>query len=143
VRKGLEITSARHIELPGLEPRGAVLVRLGPLSIVGTHLGLLRSWRRKQMRAILNHVGPDAQSTVIAGDFNEWSDVRGCEPWQNDFTVLFPGQSFPTARPVAALDGIAHGGDIAVSSHGVMRSGPANMASDHFPIWATITLDRR
>lgn len=143
VRKGIEITSSRHIDLPGLEPRGAVLVRLGPLSIVGTHLGLLRSWRRKQMNAILGHVGQDSHSTVIAGDFNEWSDVRGCEPWEKDFTVLYPGRSFPTLRPVASLDGIAHGADIAVSGHGVMRSSPANIASDHFPIWASIALARR
>jgi endonuclease/exonuclease/phosphatase family metal-dependent hydrolase len=143
VRRGIEITSSRHIELPGLEPRGAVLVGLGPLSIVGTHLGLLRLWRHRQMRAILSHVGPDTHSTVIAGDFNEWSDVRGCEPWDKDFTVLYPGRSFPTLRPVASLDGIAHGADIAVSSHGVMRSSPASIASDHFPIWADIALARR
>src|SRR6056297_2144189 len=58
VRRGLEVVSTRHIELPGLEPRGAVFARVGRLSIVGTHLGLMRRWRHRQMNAILSHIGP-------------------------------------------------------------------------------------
>mgnify|MGYP006293814161 CR=1 FL=1 len=140
VRRGLEVASTRHIELPGLEPRGAVFARVGRLSIVGTHLGLMRRWRHRQMNAILSHIGPDARSTIIAGDFNEWSDIRGCEPWTDAFTILYPGRSFPTRRPVASLDGIAHGCDVSVCDHGVVTSGPARVASDHYPIWATVRL---
>lgn len=140
VRRDIEITSTRHIELPGLEPRGAVFLGLGPLSIVGTHLGLLRSWRHRQMAAILRHVGQEKPRTVIAGDFNEWSDIRGCEPWEHDFTVIYPGRSFPTLRPIASLDGLAHGSEVSVSDQGVARSGAAGIASDHFPIWADIGL---
>jgi endonuclease/exonuclease/phosphatase family metal-dependent hydrolase len=115
-----------------------VFVGLGAVSVVGIHLGLLRRWRHLQMRAILDHVGPAAGRTVIAGDFNEWSDLRGCEPWEKDFTILYPGPTFPTLRPVASLDAMAYGSEISIEEHGVMRTAAARVASDHFPIWATI-----
>ncbi len=142
VRRGFGIAAAGHIELPGLEPRGAVFVRIGGLSIVGTHLGLLRSWRQRQMKAILDHVGLQAPSTLIAGDFNEWSDIRGCEPWEGHFSILYPGRSFPTLRPIASLDGIAYGSGISVRDHGVVHESKARVASDHFPIWARIELSQ-
>lgn len=138
VRRGIGIATTGHIELPGLEPRGAVFVGIGGLALVGTHLGLLRSWRHRQMRAILDHVGPRAPATLVVGDFNEWSDVRGCEPWEHDFRILYPGRSFPTPRPIASLDGLAFGREIAVLDHGVIQDGKARIASDHFPIWAEI-----
>ena len=140
VRRALDISETRHFDLPGLEPRGAVFVDLGKLSIVGTHLGLLRTWRHRQMSAILRHVGPRTGRTVIAGDFNEWSDIRGCEPWEHAFTILYPGRSFPTLRPVASLDGLAFGAEVSVAAQGVLRSGAAGVASDHFPIWADIEI---
>jgi len=140
VRRGIEVTATRHIELPGLEPRGAVFAKVGGLSIVGTHLGLMRRWRHMQMHAILIQIGEEARSTIIVGDFNEWSDIRGCEPWADTFNILYPGRTFPTRRPVAALDGIAHGADIAICEHGVLTSGLARVASDHLPIWARIRL---
>jgi len=140
VRRGLGIAEAGHIELPGLEPRGAVFVKIGGLSVVGTHLGLLRSWRQKQMKTILEHVGGQAETTLIAGDFNEWSDIRGFEPWEHHFRVLYPGRSFPSRRPIAARDGIAHGSGISVHEHGVADESKARVASDHLPIWAEIEL---
>jgi endonuclease/exonuclease/phosphatase family metal-dependent hydrolase len=143
VRKGIEITATQHIDLPGLEPRGAVLVGLGGVSVVGAHLGLLRRWRRLQMRAILDHVGPAARRTVIAGDFNEWSDLHGCEPLEKDFTIVYPGPTFPTLLPVASLDAMAYGSEISVEEHGVMRAAAARVASDHLPIWATMRLVSR
>lgn len=140
VRREIEITAPKHIDLPGLEPRGAVSIEIGPFSIVGTHLGLLRKWRHLQMNEILRHVGAQARRTIIGGDFNEWSDIRGCEPWEDDFTIVYPGRSFPTIRPIASLDGLAHGAEVSVVDHGVLRSGLAGVASDHFPIWADIHL---
>lgn len=142
VRRDLPMTRTRHIELPGLEPRGAVSVEVAGLNIVGTHLGLLRSWRHRQMAAILRDVEESRARTLIVGDFNEWSDVRGFEPWARDFKVHYPGRSFPTPRPIAALDGIAHGSAISVLSSGVVKSGKARMASDHFPIWVRVQADR-
>ena len=141
VRRDLAIERTGHIELPGLEPRGAVLVGVAGITIVGTHLGLLRRWRRLQMKAIRSHVAQEAPRTVIAGDFNEWSDIHGFDPWDETFRVLYPGRSFPTPRAIAALDGIAHGACISVADTGVAADGKARTASDHFPIWARIALD--
>jgi endonuclease/exonuclease/phosphatase family metal-dependent hydrolase len=141
VRRGIRVASTGHIELPGLEPRGAVLVRVEGMTVVGTHLGLLRTWRHRQMNAILRHLGTETCGTLIAGDFNEWSDIRGFDPWESTFSVVYPGRSFPTPRPVASLDGIAHGRGIAVRDHGVMQSGKARTASDHFPVWASVEFE--
>ncbi|MFW5881323.1 MAG: endonuclease/exonuclease/phosphatase family protein, partial [Roseicyclus sp.] len=95
VRRGLEIERTGHIELPGLEPRGAVLACVGGVTIVGTHLGLLRRWRHLQMAAIRTHLRHEAARTIVAGDFNEWSDIRGGDPWAETFRILYPGPSFP------------------------------------------------
>ncbi len=141
VRRGLKIEDTRHFDLPGLEPRGAVMARIEGLTVVGTHLGLLRSWRRRQMQQIVQHLGKAAPGALIAGDFNEWSDRSGYEPWARDFTLITPGPSFHAARPVAALDGIAHGPRIRVAEAGVHHGTHTRVASDHLPIWARLTLE--
>lgn len=140
VRKDLDFGETRHIELPGLEPRGAVSIEVAGFTVVGAHLALLRRWRRLQMQAILRQVSGSACRTVIAGDFNEWSDIRGFDPWESTFRVHYPGPSFPTPRAIAALDGIAVGDWIGVHESGVVRHGKARVASDHFPIWASVEL---
>ena len=139
-RRGLRISETRHFDLPGLEPRGAVMARIEGLSVVGTHLGLLRSWRRRQMHSICEHLGHETETTLIAGDFNEWSDEHGFEPWSHSFKLIAPGPSFHASRPVASLDAIAHGSRVAVTEAKVHRSAKARKASDHLPIRAQIAL---
>jgi endonuclease/exonuclease/phosphatase family metal-dependent hydrolase len=143
VAKGLEVRHAARIPLPGLEPRGAVIAEIevpalgGAVHVVGTHLGLLRRWRRLQLATILDHL-PEAavEKGMILGDFNEWHAMRGLEALESGFSVLAPGRSFHAARPVAALDRIAHGPGLQPLSAGVERQGPARIASDHLPVWA-------
>ncbi|WP_375257505.1 endonuclease/exonuclease/phosphatase family protein [Citreimonas sp.] len=138
VRKDLAVQARMRLSLPGLEPRGAVLVRVEGLWIVGTHLGLLRRWRHLQMAMILRHLGPVADQALVAGDFNEWSAMRGFEPWQDSLHVVAPGPSFHASRPTAPLDRFAHGAGVRLLDHGVARGGLAAMASDHLPIWAEV-----
>lgn len=75
---GLSVTGLHHITLPGLEPRGAVRVEfdtpLGPLRVIGMHLGLIGSYRYRQVQHLRDECEtyPD-MPTVWAGDFNEWS----------------------------------------------------------------------
>ncbi|EPX86049.1 endonuclease/exonuclease/phosphatase family protein [Salipiger mucosus] len=138
VRRDLAVRETRHLELPGLEPRGAVMVRLDGLTVVGTHLGLMRRWRLRQMLAIRAHLGGDEAHTVIAGDLNEWSDRHGYEPWEEAYRILLPGRSYHAARPFVALDGFALGSGLAVTGSGVHRGGAARRASDHLPVWAEI-----
>ena len=56
VRRGLAVTRLQRIELPGLEPRGAILTEIegpeGALRVVGVHLGLVRRYRLMQMTAV-------------------------------------------------------------------------------------------
>ena len=137
-KKSLTVEALEHIELPGLEPRGAVMVAFEHLRIVGTHLGLLRMWRHRQMKAILDHLNGETTRTLIMGDFNEWSTSSGFEPWSDSFSILRPGQSFHARRPVAELDRMAYGAGITVHDHGVYKERTARIASDHLPVWASI-----
>ena len=138
VRRGLQVTGTQQLELPGLEPRGAVMAEVAGVTVVGTHLGLMRRWRLLQMHRIREHLEGRAETAIIAGDFNEWSDQRGYEPLTADFNMVFPGPSFHAARPVAALDGFACGAKIKVHRHGIEHGAAARIASDHLPIWADV-----
>ncbi|WP_353473079.1 endonuclease/exonuclease/phosphatase family protein [Salipiger sp. H15] len=139
VRKGLEVSETRRFELPGLEPRGAVMARVEGVNVVGAHLGLLRRFRLKQMSEIRDQLGELRAEAAIFGDFNEWSDVRGYEPWERDFTLTLPGRSYHASRPFVALDGIAYGSALALDDAGVEEGGAARRASDHLPIWAQLS----
>lgn len=137
-RRTVDVRAITRIELPGLEPRGAVRVDFGEgLVVVATHLGLMRRWRRLQLETISEVLG-DASKAVIAGDFNEWRMDRGLEPLSEAFEVLSPGHSFHASRPIAALDRFAHSRKIEVYQAGVDQSRLARRASDHLPIWADL-----
>jgi endonuclease/exonuclease/phosphatase family metal-dependent hydrolase len=143
VHRDLDIRGIARLPLPGLEPRGAVRVdvegEFGIVTVVGAHLGLLRKWRRLQLRAIREHLKvQDRDRTLIAGDFNEWSERSGFEPLGPDFDVVVPGRSFHASYPVAPLDRFAHGKGLKLSKTGVIRQGAARHASDHLPVWADV-----
>jgi len=143
VRREMEVVATERLDLPGLEPRGAVLVDIShnqqTFRIIGTHLGLLRPHRQQQMRAIMAALeGRTPMPTIILGDFNEWSANKGMEPLKSHFDVHAPGRSFHAARPVAALDRIATSREITLHDAGVHERGAALKASDHLPVWADI-----
>ena len=145
VRRGLTIHEVGHIALPGLEPRGAVRVDVSRddehLAIVGTHLGLLRPYRRKQLETIRAHLeAHETIRTMIVGDFNEWSDGVGFEPIEGDYDIVSPGLSFHAARPMASLDKIALGSGLVLTDAGVEEGESARIASDHLPVWADVAL---
>jgi endonuclease/exonuclease/phosphatase family metal-dependent hydrolase len=54
------VRDVHPLQLPGVEPRGALAVdidlEVGPLRVVGAHLGLLRCSRREQAEAILTTI---------------------------------------------------------------------------------------
>lgn len=145
VDPGFTLEEYERLDLPGLEPRGAVMADLSrggaTLRIVATHLGLTRRHRRRQLGAIRTALAArPARATLILGDFNEWSAQRGMEPLENAFTVLAPGQSFHSARPLAGLDRIAHCERLELRKCGVFQSPTARRASDHLPIWGDFRL---
>jgi len=142
VRKGMRVANIARIDLPGLEPRGAVRVRIehsGVLDIVGTHLGLTRYHRRHQLRALADHLQGSGQA-ILLGDFNEWSLRKGLEPIRDRFDVKAPGRTYHAAQPLAALDRIAVSKGMDVRATGVEDGPLARRASDHLPIWADVVL---
>ena len=142
----IRVERVLRLDLPGLEPRGAVIVeaaRDGRLfRMVAVHLGLTRAFRRKQLNEIVKAAAPAGAEmpTVILGDMNEWRNDRGLEPLEPTFTVHAPGLSFHAARPVAALDRIALSRGLTLHDAGVHRSDAARLASDHLPVWADLKM---
>lgn len=140
LRKGLISARVSHLDLPGIEPRGAVQVDLElpfKVSIIGAHLGLWRRSRLQQMRVIAKEAA-EAEHAILMGDFNEWSPTRGLEPLDKMFDIHAPGYSFHARRPVAALDRIALSRGLTLHGAGVEQGALARRASDHLPIWADI-----
>lgn len=139
----ISLTGTGHITLPGLEPRGAVRVEfdtpLGPLRVIGLHLGLVGQYRRMQVIHLAEESGEFADMpTVWAGDFNEWSNQPVLDHCAPDMRFLPPRPSFPAPRPMGALDRIAIGRGLTVTGHGVYSERPAHIASDHLPVWADL-----
>lgn len=140
LRKGLEAANVSHLDLPGIEPRGAVqldLVMPFTVSIIAIHLGLLRRSRLQQLRVISKAVG-ESEHSILAGDFNEWSVTHGFEPLLENFDIHAPGHSFHARRPMAALDRIALSRGLRLQGAGVEQGVLARRASDHLPIWADV-----
>lgn len=148
--EGIEIEDVHQVDLPGFEPRGALMVTLRwhghPLRVIGAHLGLLRASRLVQARMLdaLLQEGDDIP-TLLLGDFNEWRRARrsSLEPLAlsgtgRDKLVA----SFPARYPLLPLDRIltCPAADILeLTSH---ESPLARVASDHLPIRARVRLNR-
>lgn len=143
VRSGITVESHDIIHIPCLEPRGVVTatVDIGgvSLSVFGMHLDLSGLWRVRQARAIaaLGDAARAERPTVLMGDINEWRANAGCfREFGRHFTVLDPGPSFHSQRPIGRLDRIMHCDRLRVEACGVHRSALAATASDHLPVWA-------
>jgi endonuclease/exonuclease/phosphatase family metal-dependent hydrolase len=146
VKSHVGVLDCAALELPTLEPRGAVIAELlvgeTPLRIVGMHLDLSGLWRRRQVRAILQAIArrPHKMPTVLMGDTNEWRTVAGClSDLEPDFHIAPTGASFHARHPVAALDRIIVGRELSIEAAGVHMSPAARRASDHLPIWARVS----
>ena len=139
-----EIVEVHHIDLPGAEPRGAMVVDADihgvSLRIIATHLGLMRSSRRAQLSRLIAHLDERSRRpTLIAGDMNEWSQTVGLGRLAHHFTIYAPGKSFHARLPMAALDRIAMDDDFQLVDGGVVETQDAKRASDHLPIWLDFT----
>lgn len=135
----------RHaLDLPGIEPRGALIVdveaRGRALRVVAVHLGFLRRYRRAQLAKIRARLDAmEERPTAILGDFNEWSWTHGLEPLTG-YDIHAPGASFHAARPVAPLDRIALSNGLHLREAGVVETRETRVASDHLPVWAEVGL---
>jgi endonuclease/exonuclease/phosphatase family metal-dependent hydrolase len=146
VKRDVGVLEVAALELPTLEPRGAVLAELligdRPLRVVGLHLDLSGLWRRRQMLAILDAIAarPQRMPTVMMGDTNEWRAEAGCLREVTDrFHIAPTGPSFHSRHPVACLDRIIVDRELSIEASGVHMSHAARRASDHLPIWARLS----
>lgn len=140
-RPGIRLCGLDHLDLPGHEPRGAVIVDLDtplPLRVVAVHLGLLRAARRRQLDAIKAALQRHpARPTVILGDFNEHSRRVGLGRIAQPFAILPTGPTFPARRPFLPLDRIAHSHDLDLTPLD-LPSTPGPLPSDHLPLLAEL-----
>ncbi|RBI85888.1 hypothetical protein DRV85_09225 [Rhodosalinus halophilus] len=130
------------IDLPGLEPRGAVLARLGlpdgELFLVGCHLPLVATFRRVAVERLAEVVrAAGATRWVIAGDLNEPREVGTLAPFVEGARILPAGLSFHTRMPRFALDRFILSPGLGGRAH-VHDSDASRIASDHFPVVATL-----
>lgn len=129
------------LDLPTVEPRGAVSIQLQDpaFEIVGAHLGLTPGMRRRQMAALEAHLRTREHPVLLAGDFNERH--AGKLLFQEPSLVISPGPSFHSARPAVALDRfVLSPGLIPVRSF-VHNSPLAARASDHLPVVLDFEID--
>ena len=141
-----QIETVEPITLPGLEPRGALMVELRragqPLRVIAAHLGLLRHSRLQQAHAISRILQDRApRPTLLMGDLNEWRLTR-----RSSLAPLMPHAprslvpSFPARRPLLALDRILacpRTDLLEMESH---VSPLSRVASDHLPVKARVRL---
>ncbi|MGV3549958.1 endonuclease/exonuclease/phosphatase family protein [Rhizobium sp.] len=148
-RKGL-VADVHEINLPGLEPRGALVTELDfdggkGVRIIAAHFGLLRRSRAQQARAIVDHVRRHREiPTLVLGDLNEWrigakSALHGFSPAFGPLPPSAP--SFPSRLPFLALDRIISNrpgliGDVIAHETPLSR-----VASDHLPIMTMMSYD--
>ena len=148
VRRDIDCVLSHPLDLPTLEPRGAVVAELEvegrPLRVMGAHLDISGLRRRDQLKAMLQHCarGPH-MPTVIMGDFNQWGRLTGAMrafgvAWQQ----ITPGPSYPARRPIAPLDRIVATPHWDYCDSSVHHSATAVQASDHLPVWARLRLPK-
>jgi endonuclease/exonuclease/phosphatase family metal-dependent hydrolase len=142
------LAARRHdLSLPAREPRGAVDVDVAPpgsrvLRVIATHLGLRPGDRRFQVWRLLRAIGDDRDTPIVLlGDFNEWRPgASALRRLRARFGRSRAVRTFPSRRPLLALDRIWAQPASALRDVGVHRSPLAQVASDHLPVRATLVL---
>ncbi len=149
VRREYKVLASEPLHLPMLEPRGAVMAEIGidgqRLRVLGTHLDISGLRRRDQVHAMLDFCAQcEPLPTVIMGDFNQWGHVSGAmRPFSVKWQVIAPGASYPAGRPIARLDRIVATPDWQYQGSGVHHSSLAASASDHLPVWASLSMPKK
>ncbi len=137
---------ARTIDLPGLEPRGAIVADLTfqgvPIRVIAAHLGLLKASRLQQAIRLAAEISGE-RPTLMMGDLNEWRQGPGCSlmPLKTGLDAVERATSvasFPAGRPMFPLDRIIGCTRAEVLELAPHSSPLAKLASDHLPIRARL-----
>ena len=133
-KQSLAEQTTERIDVPSVEPRGAVAVHFHEpnIEVVGVHLGLTAGMRRRQMATLNDVLEKRSHPVLIAGDFNEWN--KKLLRFPSAETIVMPGLSFHAARPISALDLFVLSKGLRATSSRVHTSQLARRASDHLPI---------
>ena len=135
--------------VPGLEPRGALWVRVTidgvDINVLTTHLGLVPREQRLQAAALvgkewLGH--PDCKGpTILAGDFNATSITRPYQTLarnhadcQRELGLRPTLKTFPSGFPAIRIDHVFVSPEIRVTGVRAPFSPLSRMASDHLPL---------
>lgn len=140
------VGSSRRIDLSvdRREPRSALDIALetpwGEIRAVATHLGLRGAERRIQIDRLIGGLGEAEGRTLLLGDLNEW--LPGSNPRLRRLTGRFPegwyGRTWPSRRPIFALDRIYATPKPERAQSLVWRTEGARRASDHLPFVVTL-----
>lgn len=142
----IEASRLVRLGVGSYEPRGAIVAILcrgrARLQVVNTHLGLRPSERREQVRRLAAAVTDFDGPTLFMGDFNVLRRRSGLlaslgAPRGGAAVPL----SFPSARPMFALDRVWSKPDSLVESVQSIRSARTRAASDHLPLLASLRID--
>nr|WP_236776799.1 endonuclease/exonuclease/phosphatase family protein [Agrobacterium tumefaciens] len=144
------VRDVHTLKLPGLEPRGALVVELdlksgGTLRVIAAHFGLLRYSRAQQAKALIGLLEARNEcATILMGDLNEWRLGNGSSlnTFRDAFGALPPAvPSFPSNLPVLALDRIIANRKGLIEQVEAHDSALARIASDHLPLKAAVRTD--
>ena len=144
-RPGIAPLSLHQITLPGFEPRGAIRAELttaiGPLRVIGAHLGLRRRDRVRQISA-LAHILDDlpAAPTLLAGDLNEWGTISILQHALPQLRFLDTPRTYPAPRPLGRLDRFAVSHHLTATTPRAHTAQPARVASDHLPVLVDLSV---
>jgi len=135
--------------IPGLEPRGALWVRIEvggqDLNVMNTHLGLVPREQRRQATALVGRdwlgrkdcTGP----TILTGDFNATSITRPyriltrrLDDAQRRLGLKPSVKTFPSSFPAIRIDHAFVSPEVQVTGVRSSFSPLARMASDHLPL---------
>jgi endonuclease/exonuclease/phosphatase family metal-dependent hydrolase len=138
------------LSFPHREPRGAIRANLEwegrSIEITATHLGLLPTERRDQLRRLADHAKGDVEAgrtiQVLMGDLNEWFPFgRAGRTLRRRFGRVKTVPTFPARFPLFALDRIHVRPDHLVRvNKRTLKGKTARTASDHLPLVAELTL---
>jgi endonuclease/exonuclease/phosphatase family metal-dependent hydrolase len=127
------------------EPRGAIEAILAVhelrVRVIMTHLGLGGAERRYQIGRMVDLLGVSpAPLTVLLGDINEWLPVsRGLRQIHRTLGKPKAPLSFPSRRPLLALDRIWVRPNRALRRIWVHKTKLSRVASDHLPVAAEVS----
>ena len=114
----------------------------GLFGVVATHLSLVDRTRHRQVEMLLKHPQWNAGPAVLVGDMNAWRECKASQNLEDTLhrhnNVDWP-PTFPSSRPILALDRIYASGAkvVSVKAH---NSPAARRASDHLPVVASIRI---